>query len=295
LKTIPLLLTAVLAGVSIVHAAPAPDDSAPPQAWESQPFSLIPRGFQRDPRLDVNVITEVSDGGRALPRPSAARPTYYVGFDTGLKEEGDLYAGERKPRPELLHDAMIKALRVNGYLLSDAAHPPTQAIYFVWGSFNKLTFTGAGDELELENLAARAALVGGQRFAVEFMQAYSLGRRFVTSFKLKDPHNEWLVDLAESNLYFIIATSYDFAAATQHQKKILWRTKMSTDSNGLTMDGSVPTLVASSGAYFGKESAPVRLDRPMIKEGQVEVGTPTVKNYEDPAAAKPSGVPGGNK
>ena len=291
MKTEPLLLAAFLAGVCLLRAAPAPDDSAPPQAWESQPFSLIPRAFQRDPRLDVNVITEVSDAGQTLPRPSAAHPTYYVGYDSGLKEEGDLYAGERKPRPEVLHDAMVKALRVNGYLPSDAAHPPTQVIYFVWGSFNKLTFTGAGDELELQNLAARAALVGGQKFALDFMQAYSLGRRFVTSFKVRDPHNEWLVSLAEGNLYFIIATSYDFAAATQHQKKILWRTKMCTDSNGLTMDGSVTTLVASSGAYFGKESAPVRLDRPVIKEGQVEIGTPTVKNYEDPAAAKPARVP----
>ena len=78
-------------------------------------------------------------------------------------------------------------------------------------------------------------------------------------FKMQG-HNDWLANLAEGNLYFIIATAYDYAAATKDQKVVLWRTKMSTDSNGVSMDDSVPTLVANSGAYFGKESPPVRLN-----------------------------------
>ena len=49
------------------------------------------------------------------------------------------------------------------------------------------------------------------------------------------------------------------------------------------MDESVPTLVANSGAYFGKESPAVRLDRPALKDGHVEIGIPTVKASPDSA------------
>jgi len=105
------------------------------------------------------------------------------------------------------------------------------------------------------------------------------------AFKMKDPRNDWLTQLARSNLYYIIATSFDYTAATQHQLKALWRTKMSTSSRGISMDESVPTLVANSGAYFGKETTgPARLVRPAIKDGHVEIGTPTVKSYDDPSA-----------
>ena len=282
---------AVLALASVLSAADAPPDAAPPQKWESQGFNLIPRSMQRDPRLDLSVITEMTKDGRALPTPSSAHPVYFTILDSGEKEEGDIVGGEQKPRPELLRASMLKALRVNGYYPSDAAHPPTQLINFVWGSFNSLTLTGQDDDLELQNLASRAALVGGVRFASDFMKARLQGQMFLRAFRQRDPHNEWLVGLAEGNLYFIIATSYDYAAAMQDQKKILWRTKMSTDSNGVTMDNSVPTLVENSGAYFGKESPPVRLDRPEVKEGKVEIGTATVENYEDPGAPKATQVP----
>ena len=280
MKLAPLvLLVPVLALAARAAESPAPS----PQVWESTPFSLLPRAFQSDPRLDLSVITEMTAEGRKLSPPSAASPSYYVAIDSGEREEGDVSAGEKRPSAQLLLTAMQSALRVNSYLPADAAHPPSLLISYVWGSFNELKFTGTGDDLELKNLAARAAIVGGLRFAGEMMKARVLGGPAYSSFRHRDAHTEWLVERSTGNLYFVMVTAFDYASAAKGEKKILWRTKMSTDSNGLTMDESVPTLMNNSGMFLGRETAePARLNRPILKDGSVHVGDPTVKGYDEP-------------
>ena len=62
------------------------------------PFSLVPRAFQRDPRLDLSVITEVTKDGHAIPAPSADHPTYYKAYDAGEIDKGDPIGGETPPK-----------------------------------------------------------------------------------------------------------------------------------------------------------------------------------------------------
>ena len=265
-----------------------------PSVWESTPFSVLPRAFQSDPRLDLSVVTEFTPDGRRTAAPSAASPAYYVIVDSGEREEGDIAAGESRPSAELLLGAMRKALRAGYYLPADATHDPSLLISYVWGSLNALTFTGTDDDLELRNLAARAAIVGGLKFAGELMKARVLGGPAYAAFKHRDAHTEWLVETTAGNLYFVMVTAFDYRSATKGLKKTLWRTKMSTNSHGLTMNESVPTLMTNSGSFFGHETTdPARLNRPIVKDGSVRVGEPQVKAYEDPGVPDKARAPAG--
>ena len=133
------------------------------------------------------------------PNHRPRKPTYVMVIDGGEKDSGDVNAGERPPPPKALHNAMLQAMRVNGYLPADRLHPPTQLIEIVWGYYNQLTF---GDvisnpqgtdmvmnDLQLQQLGERAAIVRGIRFAADMMKAYNQGQIMFRMFK-GQAHNE---------------------------------------------------------------------------------------------------------
>jgi hypothetical protein len=52
---------------------------------------------------------------------------------------------------------------------------------------------------------------------------------------------------------------------------------MSTPSGGTTLADALPVLIKNGGAIFGRETVgPKSIDVPVVPEGRVEVGTPTV-------------------
>lgn len=260
-------------------------------AWEKSEFSFIPRSFQKDPKVDVVILTEFTALGKILKKVTPSEPAYYIAGDSGMKEDGEVIAGETPPNTNALKKAMVTALQTNGYLPYNAKHKPTLIIFFRWGSFNvrhsiddPMGTNGADpshpttpDALELKELAERAALVGGQAFAVQLLSA--MQHNTLNSFQNKDERTRWLVDECETNRYYIIASAYDFESAMKQQKVLYWRTKISTNSIGLTMNDSILALTLNAGPYFGREmTSPARLNRPVIKEGRVEIGSPTVIN-----------------
>jgi hypothetical protein len=274
------------------HGPPTPPAASQPQAstsgvgatgeWDSVPFNLLPLSMQRDPRVNLSVLTEMTPEGRQVKPPTRAHPAYFVAHDQGLTEEGDIVAGEVPPSKAVLGEALYKGLSVNGYLPATNEHAPALVIDLRWGAFNKLNFTQKYDDLELVNLAERAAIVGGMQFSADMMRAFQKGNRILKAFRMQSPRNDWLVDRAMGDLYFVIASAYDANALAEGRLKLLWRTKMSTASQGVTMDGTIPALVVSSGPFFGRETAgAMRLNRPVIKDGKVEIGTATIKGYLD--------------
>lgn len=189
---------------------------------------------------------------------------------------------------------MVRTLMANGYLPADAQHPATLYIYFRWGSFNQIapvddtsadSLPQSPDHFMQLNMAERAALVAGTPFAIEMLQAMKDGT--LQHFSDRDFKTRFLMDQVRSNRYFVVASAYDYPAASKHLKVLLWRTKISTDAHGLTMDESIPLIVQTAGPLFGRETAgAVRLTRRVIPDGNVVVGTPTVKQ-EGGSAAKP--------
>jgi hypothetical protein len=279
---------------------------APLAKWEWGDATLIPRAFQSNPNIEVMIVTELTAAGRKEPVASSARPVYYAGEDGGMTSLGDIIGGDKAPKPADLANLMTRSLRAGGFIPAGAGHPPTIYVYYRWGSFNKLSDAdrGAGqivtpgatnvsgpmDDQQMRDLLQRAALVGGTRFAVEWNYALETGT--FNTWENRSARNEFLVETASDNLYFIIATACDFDAAVHGKVVVLWQTRISTSSRGVAMNESLPQMAMSAATYIGHETeGPVRLDRPALKDGKVKIGEPVVVREELPSDAPSPSFP----
>lgn len=269
---------------------------------------LLPRSLQRNPRIDLTVITEMTAAGRSVTPPTAEKPATYVLLDGGERTEGAVIAGERPPKPDRLVQVLQASLATNHYRPATHDRTPDLVVYYRWGSFNQIDLslfdatdgtpanpadTPYSEATLIRHRVLLAGIVGGDKFALEFLRAIKANR--LESFRLRDRKTEWLVDeTLDTNRYFLIATAYDGPALAAGKRQLLWRTKMSSDSHGLAMHETIPVLVTSARDYFGKETPEPVVLSPRLKEGRVEIGTTTVKEYIDtlPAPApKPGASP----
>jgi len=314
------LLCAALAGLLAPLALSA---GGPPltntESSEGQfSFSLIPRPFQKNPLVDQTVVTELTPDGKKLPPPSPAHPVYYVADSGGYHAEGQGPEDEHPPAAEVLATSMLQALAVNGYQPATRAHPPTLLIVYYWGAHTNLD-TGSGEiddtgflDVGHKNLLSRAALVGGSKFAEDLRQALQKQDRQnemkanmpqaygamlsefgpLQLFIQRDGKTRQLYEEAKGDCYYVVASAYDFAAATQGKRVLLWRSKMTVDSHGVAMRDTLPGLILNAGKYLG-------LDMPeaatMLKHAQrdehVTLGPLEVEEYMDKPAPPPKSQP----
>jgi hypothetical protein len=188
----------------LAPAANAASTSAPAESPRPKSsgfvFSLLPKSLQRNPRLDFNIMTEMTPEGRKAKQPTVQAPIYFVAqagamHNTGVGTEGNLKA----PPPERLQQLLVRALAERGYLEStQPAERPGLAIVFNWGAstFNPPTSVAdaapapSGDDSEAppadtgstgdvpvpeivlrRALLERALLLGGAKFAKEIADA----------------------------------------------------------------------------------------------------------------------------
>lgn len=96
-----------------------------------------------------------------------------------------------------------------------------------------------------------------------------------------------LVEDAFHSCYFVVASAYDYAAMTRHQRRLLWRTKMTVDASGVNMTETLAPLIASAAPYLGRDmSETTVVTKKISREGHVEIGTPTVVD-DNAAGTKP--------
>lgn len=211
----------------------------------------------------VIVVGDVTAEGQKLELPSAGHPTYYFPVVVGDREMGASVAGEKMPvKNEVLH-TLAMALAKQHYLVMDAAHPPEQLMIFWWGSMNpEIQGFGSGDPTEqvFFNEREMLALVG----------AYKAGR-------LATRNQEELRTAARDDRYFVILMAFDYAAARQRQKKLLWMAKMSTAAVGTDLPSVIPALAASGRPAFGRDTTPDWVDSGKVREESVIIAPLEVK------------------
>jgi len=186
--------------------------TSPPTATEKVSsggfvFSILPKSLQREPRVDLNVITEMTAEGRKHPAATPEHPIYYVAQPGGYVKLGQSTVANEKPPPLAdLERVMTKALlAANLQPAEPPQHPPTIALIYTWGShtsptedeftaLNELAAAQAAvdsgnsptvpyasanfaidqlpralaDQAVRRDLIERAMLVGGGKFAIEF-------------------------------------------------------------------------------------------------------------------------------
>jgi hypothetical protein len=291
---LPAMLFLPLAGAEN-PATPPVSPPAPKEAARSAGGLLgsLLRPFDPNPDMEMTVITEMTDEGRKLPLVSREHPAYYQAHSSGDHEMGDLVNHEQTMPTEEVGPLLTRGLAVNGYrpaLLPE--HPPSLLVIYLWGTHNKI-IADSPEETTFNqvfiNVVDRAMLVGGGKFAGEVtglirqIQDIKMAKMDVLippaidSFKARNPNNEQLLNLTLSDVFYVVASAFDYQSVANGRPILLWRTRMTVMSQGVQMKKAVPAVVASAGKYFGREmTEPAIIHHSATPEGKVEVGTPTV-------------------
>ena len=260
----------------------------------------------------MTVFTTVTDAGRLVAPASPDHPVYYVVQTGGYRHFGQEVAGEHLPPVADLERVMKKALASNGYLpATDSAHRPSLLVVFNWGTHYRVDpITAAiSPGARIRNIVERAVLVGGYRFAQAIGQEYERGalaqlsganfsgpsfsfasplRRLVDG----DAKFQYLQYQIGDDVYFVVASAYDYAAVAQGKRTLLWRTNMTVNTGGVNMKETLPPLIATAAPFFGHETAgPEALQRRINRKGTVDIGQPTVVEYLDSSAPAATPAP----
>lgn len=195
-----LLLPALLFALAPAagHAAPAPAaatrDKAPAEKGGGFFAALLPKSLQKNPKLDFNILTEMTPEGRRLKPPTAQNPVYYISQSGGVRHAGLNPEHDLKgPTEENLQRMVERALAEGHYHPStNAAQPPTLVIIYHFGSHSfqppasvasespraaeEEAQTGTGDvpvpEIVIRKaLLDKAQLLGGAKFLKEVVDA----------------------------------------------------------------------------------------------------------------------------
>jgi hypothetical protein len=234
-------------------------------------FSLLPKAFQRSPDLEMTVNTEVTPYGALLRKPTPENPTFYLAYDAGFKPMGDTIGGEHPPKPEAIDRTMHSALAQGGYLLSTAPEQrPTLMIIYFWGSHNRMD---RETESQFPALAAkhrleRAMLVGGHPQVEKMSRALEWGE----SLTDRTPEYEYLRDQSNDDLYYVVASAYDYNALAHKERKLVWRTTMTVNARGVSMQESMMPLIETAGPFFGREMKQPEIASRRVERWGVRIG-----------------------
>lgn len=322
---LPIFLLAAIctATLSPLRAgAPAPA-SAEAQKRDRWVFSLLPKSLQSNPRLDLTVVTEVSDEGKKLPEPSPAHPVYFEPFSSGYRAIGAMRGTKPTQSGEEIKNLMFRSLASNGYKPADKTHPPSLLIIYTWGIHSlPMEVDEENPSVSPNELAAnildRAALVGGTKFSNELAKLFNetndqyrlrmkpqfdessglseansaatepLTMTAMDLFRRRSLDNEYLLDQASSDVYYVVATAYDYSSVQKGNRVLLWRTRMTVASNGVSQEQALPTVIVSAGPFFGKETTePQILSKRAVRDGHAIIGAPTLVEAVDKIPAPP--------
>jgi hypothetical protein len=230
---------------------------------------------------EVNIVVDLTEDGRKVPLPTRAQPAFYFPVVGGYREMGALVAGEKRPPATPVARLLAKALAAQGYLvMGEKTPPPTLLLVFHWGYMNpQIDDATPAVPPDDPSQALPQQIFWNQKEMLALVAGHTLTDR-VMGFERED-----VLQAAREDRYFVLVAAFDFEAAKERKKKLLWLARMSTPSNRITLAEALPALIASGGPHFGRET-----DRPQIvtallaREGKVEVGTPTV--VDEPGKAK---------
>jgi hypothetical protein len=248
--------------------------------------ALLSKIWDPNPGMEMTVITEMTAEGRKLPPVTPAHPAYYDAEPTGDLQMGGVVAHEQTMPPDAVAPLLVHGLAVNGYQPAQRpAHPPSLLIFYLWGTHNALDpdIAKIAPYQLMRNVLDRAMLVGGKEFADEVAQVIQesqdspLGPPPVQLFIMRKKDNERLLNQALGDVFYVVASAYDYASVAKGKPTLLWRTRMTVGSQGVWMKNAIPAVVATAGPYFGKEmTESVVVHQKVIPQGKVDVGQPRV-------------------
>jgi len=108
----------------------------------------------------------------------------------------------------------------------------------------------------------------------------------LSRFKNRDRQTEALVEQTMNGLYFVLISAYDYEAGLKGKRMLLWRARMTVDSNGLSITDALPSLVAHSAPYLGRDMPAAQTMTPRFLRGKSQVDIGELKVIEEPKKKK---------
>lgn len=246
-------------------------------------FELLPKSFQKNPQLEMTVISELTDLGRTLPLTTPEHPVYYFGVNSGFVARGEVVGGEHPPDSNYLGRLLERTLRANGFLAADKTHPPTQTLFFHWGSHAAMDqeMRATFPEKYHQQVLERAVLVGGRSFRKEMSDRINYGDNIAYHTSKID----FLTEQAATDLYYIIVSAYDFNALKRGDRQLLWRANLTVAAAGVSMTDSLPALVLTGGPFFGRDLKESEILFRRVQRGVVELGPTKVLEANVPVSS----------
>ena len=283
----------VLSGGFAAGSSSPPAQKADNSGSDEWMFSLLPKAFQRNPVFNMTVVTEMTESGRKMRPVSPEQPMYYVAHAGGFRQLGETLGGEKSPTAADLERTLKQSLAANGYLpVAEEGQRPALVLIYTWGSHNVMFdndwhMQRMFPELVRRNILERSLLIGGKNFTTNLGRSMEFGQSLLDA----TGKQEYLINQAANDCYFVIASAYDYAALARGERKLLWRTKMTVNSQGVSMTESLPRLIATAAPFLGRETGEAEtISKRFPRTGHVEIGTPTVVEEDSapPAARVPA-------
>ena len=155
----------------------------------------------------------------------------------------------------------------------------------------------SADSNDIINLLGRAKTIGGNKFANEFATALADQLAWsgntdyesngpLRTFAERDPDTEALVYAIFNDCYFLIVYSMDAEALARKERKLLWTTRISTTSQGVSFEQTLPIMISNAAWYFGRPTdTPEIIRRKAYRDGRVDIGDLQVVGFETGSTA----------
>jgi hypothetical protein len=236
----------------------------------------------------LDIVTDMTAPGRQVVRPTPEHPAYYISVEGGYREMGAVVAGQNPPPIKAMQRNLTKSMATQGYLLAKIfvtkgsrgqpetmsfSHVPSLIVVSNWGYLNPIVRRGTVQPDQpyrtIENEKEMLGLAAGD-----------------TLIHLPSPgwlQTDAMMQEAEQPRYFVVVSAYEAKPyLAEREKVLLWTTKMSLSSVGVTMRQVMPTLIAGGAPLLGRETrVPKWINLPSVPAGTVIVGTPELKDYLD--------------
>ncbi len=229
---------------------------------------------------DVIVVADALGTAPAELVPTPEKPIYYVVVGLAERPLGDAIAGEPLPDKAVLQREVEKALASQGFLRTQVGGPiPTLALIITWGTAN-LVVDEITETDPLSGAESSSTIVYNRREIAQLIGADKLNRKMVSSFEA-----DAINDAGRQDRLYLFIGAFDAAALAKKQKKLLWRTAMSIESRRTSLPESLPVMLASAAAYFGRSTElPVVVDDAIRRRAEVHIGAPVVVPDQKPTA-----------
>lgn len=270
----------------------------PEPTAESPQYCMLEGGGMKDLGESVGAVKEMT--------PAAVHQLVV----RALGKRNYRVAGEADPRPTLVivyhwgaHEtsAFGAPMEVGGGAEEGSSPMAPSA-----GGADDIMLRVLGDMRRRKILIDRAALVGGAKFAMELNAAMNeeasfrrandaasrLGEGSIMDvdglaspfqrFRRRDDQTNRLVEEAFGSLYFVIISAFDYESVAATKPVLLWRTKMSVNSTGISLVETIQPMIVAGRDFIGKETdGGILLARRIKRSANVKIGEAEVEAYLD--------------